>query len=204
MILMISFAPLFAHSFHAGLEESADIAIGTGKGNWDWTDSSRDIQRYTPFTPGIALVTAYDLGPFFQMEGGVGYYWNSNEVANGDSRWVYEQQTLEFPLALRLFFVPRERGFYVKGGTALMVLTGKATFHNRETREDLLLSGRARNRFHGGLQIGLGYQAKLFRGLGEVEAKYITFYTSPDYVRTDGSLGDIRFHRFGVNFRYYF
>ena len=195
---------LFASPFHVGIEGTFGTSIGTGKGNWDWTDPALGIQRSTPPNMGAAFMVLYDLSPVFQLETGAGYYWNKCTVANGDEVWTYKQESLEFPLAIRLFFNRDSRGLYAKGGTALILLTGKSSYINENNGEDQFISDIPENKAHAGLQIGIGYQREFKKMLWELEAKYITFYSSPDYKRSDGSTADTRFHRMALNFGLFF
>lgn len=203
LMLIFSGVSLFASPFYLGIEGTFGTSIGTGKGNWDWTDPALGIQRSTPPNAGVAFMALIDLTPVIQMETGVGYYWNTCTVANGDSEWTYKQESLEIPLGIRLFFNRGTKGIYAKGGSALMILTGKSSYMN-DTGEDQFISDTPENKVHAGLQVGLGYQKKLKKMLWELEAKYITFYSSPDYQRSDGSIGDTRFHRMALNFGLFF
>ncbi|MDC7234160.1 MAG: hypothetical protein PQJ58_13075 [Spirochaetales bacterium] len=197
LALLLAAFSLSANPLHFGLEGTFGTSIGTGKGNWDWTESELGIQRTTPVNSGIALLLLADLGRFFQLESGAGYYWNKCTVQNGSDLWTYTQETLEIPLGLRLFFGD-DRGFYIKGGTALILLTGSPSYINDGSQEDMFVSG-PENTAHAGLQFGLGYQKQMKRGLWEIGAKYITFYSPTYYERSDGSLGDTRFHRMAMN-----
>ena len=194
--ILLLFLPvhLFAGSLHAGLEGTFGLSIGTGKGNWDWTDSDQGIQRKVVPNPGIAALMLLDISPVFQLEGGAGYYWNNSILQNGDETYSYVQNTVECPLGLRLFLHPEQRGFYVKGGGVLFLLQNEASYKNRETKEDMLRS-QASRKIHTGIQLGLGIQKKRKQFIWQTELKYLTFYSSPDYLRTDGSRADLRFHR---------
>lgn len=205
-LLMILFttSALFASPFHFGVEGTFGTAIGTGKGNWDWTDPALGIQRSAPINMGAAIMILTDLGSVFQIETGAGYYWNKCSIANGDGNWTYRQESLEFPLGLRLFFNGERRGLYAKGGTALIFLTGKSSYKNDDSAEELFDLDEAKNKVHAGLQIGIGYQKEVKKMLWELEAKYITFYSSPDYSRSDGSIADTRFHRMALNLGIFF
>jgi hypothetical protein len=192
--LLILPMTLSGRSLHLGFEGTFGISLGTGKGNWDWTQSELGIQRRVEPNPGVAALMLLDLGPVFQLEGGAGYFWNRSSLTNGDKTYSYRQDTLEFPLGLRLFLHPGQRGFYVKGGGTLFLLQENASYKNLETGEDLLAS-QASRKLHPGIQIGLGIQKEHGKTLWQTELKYLTFYSSPDYLRSDGSRADLRFHR---------
>jgi hypothetical protein len=204
ILIMLMATALFASPFHFGVVGTFGTAIGTGKGNWDWTDPALGIQRSAPLNLGAAFMILTDLGPVFQLETGAGYYWNKCSISNGDEKWTYKQESLEFPLGLRLFFNGERRGLYAKGGTALILLTGKSSYKNDESGEELFDTQEAENKAHAGLQIGIGYQKEIRKILWELEAKYITFYSSPDYSRSDGSIADTRFHRMALNLGLFF
>lgn len=203
-VILLLTTVIFASPFHFGIEGTFGTSIGTGKGNWDWTDPALGIQRSTPPNIGVALMMLTNLSPVFQLETGVGYYWNKCTVANGTDEWTYIQDSMEIPLAIRLFFNRDTGGLYAKGGTALILLTGDSSYINEKSGEDQFLSKTPANKVHAGLQVGIGYQRELKKMLWELEAKYITFYSSPDYSSSDGSSSDTRFHRMALNFGIFF
>ncbi|MDC7221733.1 MAG: hypothetical protein PQJ59_17505 [Spirochaetales bacterium] len=204
IITMLPLTSLWGEGFQWGLGATVGTAIGTGKGNWDWTDPSEGIQRETPLNGGLSLLFLLDGRGPLQLESGIGYYWNRTEIRNGDMHRSYEQDTIEVPLALRIFLNPEKRKFYIKGGGSLMYLCGPGRFLDGETGENYFTDDLPDNQFHGGLQFGTGRLFSLGKRTGQIELSYITFYSSPDYMQTDGTLSDMRFHRIAVVFGTYF
>jgi len=202
--LLLFSSNLEAERIHLGLSTTLGTAIGTGKANWDWTDATMDIQRHTPLTLGVALPVLIRMGSLFQLETGLGYYWNRTAVQNGPEIREYQQNSLEVPLALRLYLLPENQTFYIKSGTALLYLHGPGRFDNLIDHESFFTGHLPGKQLHAALQVGAGYMLKKKNSSWQIELHYITFYSSPEYLRIDGTLADIRFHRMALNMACYF
>ena len=200
LLSMLALAPaLFSLDFHFGAEAALGTAIGTGKGFWDWTDKSEDTLRDPfVFNGGGSLLMLTDLSPLFQLETGISYYINRCKIENDDVIRIYNQDSLDIPLGLRMFFNRGQRGFYIKGAAALTILMDNASFEDDKGDNDLFSSSVPGQRYHSSLQAGLGYQKEFKYGLWQLEARYANFYTSPEYERKDGTIGDVRFHRIQI------
>jgi len=193
---------LQAGTFRAGLEGSLGTAIGTGKGYWDWMDPSQDIQRIIIPSMSLSLTALTDIGPYFQMEGGIGYAWNTCKVKNGEEAYTFRQNALEIPLGLKLFFNTDRRNVYIKGGPVFFLLQDNGSFTGGPSGENMIASPPD-NVFHTGIQLGVGYQKESSGHLWQGEIRYLTFYSSPDYTRIDGSTGDIRYHRMQMTISFF-
>ncbi len=196
LMLLTLTAALQARTFRFGGELALGTAIGTGKGYWDWTDKSEETLRNPfVFNGGGSILILADLSPLFQLETGVGYFVNRCKIENDGVTLIYRQDSLDIPLGLKMFFSRDKKGLYVKGAAALMILTDSASFADEDGDDDLFASSVPGQRYHAGLITGMGYQKETAYGLWQLEARYANFYTSPDYKREEGTLGDVRYHR---------
>ena len=196
---------LYAGTFHFGGEAALGTAIGTGKGYWDWTDKTEETLRNPfVFNGGGSLLMLVDIHPLFQLETGVSYFVNRCRIENDGVNRIYRQDTLDIPLGVRMFFKRGKRGVYVKGAAVLMILMDNASFTDEDGNDDLFSSSVPGQRYHAGLQAGMGFQQEAKFGIWQLEARYANFYTSPDYEREDGTIGDVRFHRIQLAFGWFY
>lgn len=193
-----------AQDLTLGLRVGLNNSIGTGKGYWDWTTGQEVHRLWSPSYIVSGLVHwQYNENAALELAGS---YAASRSIMEVDGQeYILEQNSLEFPLALKLYHSEGNPRSYLKAGTSLILLSNNSSFRNTDTGLEFFTEQRPRNPVHGGMILGYGLE---FRGPKDLryllEFLYSTYYSSPGYLRMDGSEANIRMHRFelGVGFLY--
>lgn len=204
LLLLFSRAPFWAVEYHGGMKLSINGAIGTGKGFWDWYGADANTKRSLSPLPAGALLLQRDSEENWSLESGVGYYRNHCLLKVDGEEFCYEQPSWEIPLLLKLYLNNEKLRTYLKFGTAAVILTDQASFENSDGSMILINDSSPEDTFHMGLNGGFGLEYRNRAGIWLLDLQYATFYSSPEYSRTDGSIGNIRFHRFELGLGYMF
>ncbi len=188
-----------------GIRVAAAASIGTGKGFWDWYGPEAESERFLlPFPTGTLLFHLETTGAW-ALETGITFSQNSCGLDINGTDYIYRQSSAELPVAFKSYFSKKKPRFFMKGGANLIYLTGPASFNSTDGSVQLLVTENPKNPFHKGFLTGLGIEAAAKNSaLWVLDLTYQTFYTSPDYKRTDGTIADIRFHRFELGLGYLF
>jgi len=187
---------------NAGLKVSLSTAIGTGKGFWDWTAPGTELQRTIAPAAGASFLLDFETERNWALETGISYGENRFGLKVDSDTYLFRQPSLEIPLLLKIYFSEKSSRIYAKGGGSCLILLNSTEIGSSEDSKGPPAAVKPERHVHGGIHLGLGFETGARKGRWLTELQYTTFYTSPEYIRSDGSRGDIRFHRFDLSLGY--
>ncbi len=195
---------LNAGELHWGARLAAHSAIGTGKGYWDWYGAEADTKRFAIPSGTGSLLLQFTTNESWALESGLTYAVNSCGLDVEGEEYIFRQSSVEVPLIFRSYFNTRPVRLFFQGGTGLIYLSGEGSFKSED--EKILIADKEPDRkLHACFIAGLGLDIdREDAGHWILDLRYTTFYTSPEYERTDGTRADIRFHRFELGLGYLF
>lgn len=202
LVFLFSLSAVFPQEFQAGLRMSISSSIGTGKGYWDWTEG--EIQRLFYPVPSYSGILQMESKKGWALESGITYSDNTSGLRMDNTIYLYRQKALEIPLMLKIYLSDNKIRPFMKLGPSLCYLFPGASFQSEDLSFDLLEDNKPGQPWQYGLKCGIGLDIAGKKNHWLLDFQLNSFYSSPDYSRSDGGTGNIRYHRFELGLGYLF
>ena len=193
-----------ALEFQNGYRLIAGGGFPSGKGLWDWTDTSEEgVLGWGP-AGGAGVVCLFNFkDESYHIETGISFIHLRGEQTLGDSSYEYMQNTIEIPILFKKRLPFPDSDWFLGGGALIMLNPIEARRTETTDGEDTEIYCEPENRLMLGLQLGLDWKF-INREAHDwmLSLHYSHPLTSPGFTFEEAGSGNIRLNRVDLSFSY--